>query len=155
MSIIYEALKKVEKNQGLRENKKNTDEKEIFKSKTSKNRFFSGKIIIFIFVGILVCLGLILNLTGRKDNLEMMANKTTEKIEIVSQQVEQYPEIVPGVYALEGVVQDGENSFVVVNGKILKMFDKIDDFTVNRISGNEVELLNLKDNSKLILSLSF
>lgn len=57
------------------------------------------------------------------------------------------------LYTLEGIVYDEAAPFAIINGKMLKKADKIDDFEVIDITAKTVELLNLKDNTKLTLSL--
>jgi len=155
MSIIYEALKKVEKNQKARPVDNGIEALKVFNSAQIKRKIFPRKIMIASIILVLISLGFILYLTGKKYNPNPVLAKEEEKIKATYRKPENYPEMIPSVYVLEGVVQDKETSFAVINGKVLQMLDKIDDFMINKISEDEVELINLKDNSKLILSLSF
>jgi hypothetical protein len=56
-------------------------------------------------------------------------------------------------YNLEGIVYDNQESFAIINGKMLKKTEFIDDFQVSEITATSVELLNSKDNTKHILYL--
>jgi hypothetical protein len=60
---------------------------------------------------------------------------------------------LPGTYGLDGVIDAGANSMAIVNGKLLKVDDAIDDLILKKISPKEVELLNSKDNTTVTLKI--
>lgn len=59
----------------------------------------------------------------------------------------------PGTYTLEGVVDAGPVSMAIINGKLLKMNDVIDDLIVRKVSAREVELSDAGGSRKVILKL--
>lgn len=63
------------------------------------------------------------------------------------------PKVYKG-YLLEGVMYDEQNPSVIINGKLLREADKIDSYIVTEISQDSVQLTNQKDNKTLILYLS-
>jgi hypothetical protein len=63
------------------------------------------------------------------------------------------PQRDPGTYGLDGIINSGEQSMAVVNGKLLKPEQSIDHLILKKISAKEVELLNTKDNSMVILKI--
>ncbi len=63
------------------------------------------------------------------------------------------PKRAPGTYGLDGVIDAGENSMAIVNGKLLKIGGTIDYLVLKKIYPKEVELLNTKNNSTVILKI--
>ena len=63
------------------------------------------------------------------------------------------PQRAPGTYGLDGVIEAGDSSMAIVNGKLLKVEGTIDTLILKKISHKEVELLNTKDNSTVILKM--
>lgn len=63
------------------------------------------------------------------------------------------PKRAPGTYGLDGVIDAGDNSMAIINGKLLKVDETIDDLILKKISPKEVELLNTKNNSTVILKI--
>ena len=63
---------------------------------------------------------------------------------------DRYP---PGTYTLEGVIDSGVDSIAVINGKLLKVGETIDDLAVRKVSAREVELFKAGDNSRMLLEL--
>ena len=64
------------------------------------------------------------------------------------------PQRAPGTYGLDGVVDAGSESMAIVNGKLLKVEGSIDHLILKKISLKEVELLNTKDNTTVVLKLN-
>jgi hypothetical protein len=64
------------------------------------------------------------------------------------------PQRAPGTYGLDGIIDAGTDSMAVINGKLMKPEDSIDNLILKKISPKEVELLNTKDNSTVILKLN-
>lgn len=60
---------------------------------------------------------------------------------------------MPGTYDLDGTVDAGENSMAIINGKLLKIEGTIDNLILKKIFPKEVELLNAKNNSTVILKI--
>ncbi len=59
----------------------------------------------------------------------------------------------PDTYLLEGLIYDGEASTVIINGKVLKMHEAIDDYEVISVTPSSVELKNRKSGAGISLSL--
>ena len=59
----------------------------------------------------------------------------------------------PGTYGLDGVIDAGDNSMAIINGKLLKVEGTIDALILKKITPKQVELLNTKDNSTVILNI--
>ena len=57
-------------------------------------------------------------------------------------------------YILEGIVFDPKAPFVLINGKVIKESDNLDNFRIDRISESKVEMTNTRDNNKVTLFLS-
>lgn len=65
------------------------------------------------------------------------------------------PSTPPAPYVLNGIIIDGANSFVIINGKILKRGGTIGDLVLKKFSSREAELENTKDNTTQVLKLLF
>ena len=63
-------------------------------------------------------------------------------------------ERAPGTYGLDGVIDAGAGSMAIINGKLLKVDESIDQMVLKKISPKEVEMLNTKDSSTVILKLN-
>lgn len=59
----------------------------------------------------------------------------------------------PGYYILEGIIYEDKNSSVIINGMLLKLNERIDNWKVIKVTPTGAELKNIKDNSTLSLSL--
>ncbi len=57
----------------------------------------------------------------------------------------------PGTYGVDGIIDAGMASMAVINGRLLKVEDKIDHLVVKVITAHSVELLNTKDNMTMTL----
>lgn len=60
-----------------------------------------------------------------------------------------------GKYSLEGIIYDEESPSAIINGEAVGISDEVGGFTVNRISEDEVELVDPASSAKLVLSLFF
>ena len=58
----------------------------------------------------------------------------------------------PGEYVLEGVIYSSDPT-AVINGKVLKAGEKIDNFVVQEITAQSVQLLKTDDNSSVTLKM--
>ena len=56
-------------------------------------------------------------------------------------------------YTLEGIVYDAGAPFAIINGKVVKTYDTIGAFIVKKIDQEEVEMVNADGSRRLILSL--
>jgi len=160
MSIIYEALKKVENNKGLSAIK-NTYvksnigiEEKTFKPHYYKNKFFLFLVIFSVISGLILSSSKLINLHKSKGSFFAGMAKTNSQFDSRAQLVNSVSKI-SGKYILEGVVDDGENPFAIINGRVLRSYDRIDDYMIMDISKDEVEMVNVHDKSRLNLSLSF
>jgi hypothetical protein len=57
-------------------------------------------------------------------------------------------------YSLTGVIDAGDNSIAIINGKLLKIDGTIDNLMLKKIFPKEVELLNIKDNQSVFLRIN-
>jgi len=152
MSIIYDALKKVE---ATAANEPKTEIKKSAKPKTNT----------FLLYVLIICLGLFIanilyGLISKKTPLKItgLATKTqssVDKKELVSQPSGKtpVPEIntsvgngietpkePPPSFVLNGVFFSGAEGYALINNRIVKKGDKIDGATVTQIFLDEVEL---------------
>ncbi|MBU2436648.1 MAG: hypothetical protein KKE55_03005 [Candidatus Omnitrophica bacterium] len=137
MSIIYEALKKVE-----------NKEKNAPSIKSRENLF----ILIPLATGI-ICL-LTLGFLYFKEDNPLFSTKLKKmgmnKKKNTSSGEKKYS---PHHYILEGIVFDQETPSCIINGKVLREQDEISGLKVTNITPTSVELHNPGDNSKISLSL--
>ena len=56
-------------------------------------------------------------------------------------------------YVLEGIVYDAGAPFAIINGKVVKTYDTIGAFIIKQIDQQEVEMVNVDGSRKLTLSL--
>lgn len=160
MSIIYEALKKTESREGKKTNDSGSGRdlplkvgrlSKIEDKKKIKPNF--AILFLIFFVGLFFLwnyfskqfemLPIYSALKIKKNNFERFSHlfKTDNK---TSQE-----------YILNGIVYDNENSSVVINGRLIKEGETINDFVVNDISRKKVKLINSSNNKELVLSLPF
>jgi hypothetical protein len=174
MSIIYDALKRVEEAKGANVNAQIAHLPDLI-AVANKTRVKNNRSKIYVF---LVSLALLvffaekvyINYTkGQKTTAAVWqetkvkeTNIVTPAQEIVSPPLEQeVKEILPlppelpaaPVYNLEGIIFDSALPMAIINGKMVKKGDTIGDSQVSEITATAVELLNLKDNTKFTLSL--
>jgi len=124
MSIIYEALKKVEK-------RKN--------SSKGKRKWFFLLLIFFLFF-----LGVFYGVRNKEKFYQK--KKSPKKITPSSSKKEKK-------YILEGIVYDKKLPLAIINHKVLRKNDTIDEYKVTEITPSSVRLINLKDGRMLSLLL--
>jgi|GEM_PF-3026386 hypothetical protein len=162
MSVIYDALNKPDKD-GDKENQDNgkNDNKPQGKGK-------NAAIVILLFLvicGALYFLGrryvskeTVTNLLAKlspelasanKKNSSARSSKPAAKRIIVPDKT-----YAPNKYVLEGIIYDNNGAvpLVIINGKVLKEKDQIDNYRVANISASRAELINLEDNTPKYLS---
>jgi len=167
MSIIYEALKKVEGQkkilapESIPQSIPLPVEREEKKVSKDKKLFLPPIVILLIVLGLSV-LPFILPQQKQAQEQEIIA-PVAEKREIdpvrVPEPKSQAPEEVilrkepVQEYVLEGIVYDPKAPFALINGRVIKESDELDGFRIDKISEDNVEMTNTQDNNKVILSL--
>jgi len=157
MSIIYEALKKVEK----RKNPLDLDEsKEAqapikedieIKPQTNKKNVLLVSVMFAVTLILFFLFNYIMNSTQKANASSSSARKESKAYNIGN--------ILGGSkknnsgYNLEGIVFDKTNPFAIINGKVVKNYDRLDYFMVVNITEKAVEMTNINDRSRLILTL--
>ncbi len=160
MSIIYEALKKAESREGKKINNSGLVKDLPLKGEKISRIMNKKKIkpasvilLLILFSGLFFLwnpfniqfqkLPFFSNLNRKKNNLEKFSNflKTNDKTSLE--------------YILNGIVYDNEKSSAVINGRIIKKGDKINNFIVNDISSKTVKLMNNSSGKEIILSFPF
>ncbi|MCF7908106.1 MAG: hypothetical protein K9L86_04460 [Candidatus Omnitrophica bacterium] len=166
MSIIYDALKKLEGN-----DKSGSSQEEPGKNLTQpkKSRWSLNKKIISILIVILAVTILVFSFTvGRQYLLEKASSlfSLIKKGDLSDQQKSlgfKLPlpsKSVPGsgkagVYRLDGIIYDLDFPVAIINGNTLKEEDLVGEYRVVEITESTVELVNINDQTKLILSIGF
>lgn len=169
MSIIYDALRKAEKNsQGFPLEKKEGIylKKEKKSKKTGFFLLIAGFFLLAFFAGY--------NFFFSEENFSFFQQKEVTKTnqepvstEEANLKREMDAELALGLpqkkepgkeknkYRLEGIIFTGQNPFAVINGKRVKVEDTIDDFVVTGISRGSVELSHSQTAEKTILTIDF
>ena len=159
MSIIYEALKKVEERKDISHppvapKVANPEAKK--KKQPIPKKKNTTLILIFAFFLFLAIFFIDNNLRFRLmssgpigESTELSkANKTATVPSVTAEKVY-------NGYVLEGIMYDEEEPSAIVNGRVIKRNDKIDNFVVTDITQNSVELTDSQTNEVSLLSLSF
>lgn len=143
MSTLYDALKKAENKNDSQPPRKN-----------NKSALF----LVLLAIGFLA-----ISFTIKVIKTKKLQNKESKKKEAKKPVLAKGATTTKGApiiekktyvgYVLEGIIYNEEASLVVINGKILRKNEKIDNLVVTNITPNKVELLNLKDNTILSLNL--
>jgi len=150
MSIIYDALKKIE-NKNKVENK---DRQQTAPSKKKNKNIFILMLLITVFCVLLI------DLTYRqlKKSYALKQKKIQEALALQAQKLQNKPKAAEGIEKklpenlnLEGIIYEEKEPLAVINGRILKVKDKIEDLEIVNITPNSVELINTRDNSKVLL----
>ena len=132
MSIIYEALKRLEK-----------------APQASKSPQKNRKIILFVILSAVFIVFIVL---PRKNAKYSSPSSRINKKKIVHRSSraarKRYPS---GRYVLEGVIYDGQVPRAVINGRLLKQNDKIDNYELIAINSEQAELFDSSSQTKLIL----
>jgi len=146
MSIIYEALKKVEGQKEVLSPESNPQsitlpvEREEKKVSKDKKLFLLPIVILLIVLGLSV-LPFILPQQEQAQEQEVVVSEVTLREEPVQE------------YILEGIVYDPKAPFALINGRVINESDKLGNFRIDKISENKVEMTNTQDNNKVTLSL--
>jgi hypothetical protein len=136
MSVIYDALKKVE----------DKDKRPLDKGK--KKPFILFLCLAVMIIGVAIVF-IVFKLPPKKQTASLPGQKAPALAELDSQ--DKYsPE---SNYVLEGIIYDREAPVAIINGTILKEKDKIGKAEIIKINRDSVELLNLEDNTAFILIL--
>jgi len=152
MSIIYDALQKVENKEA---------DKPQAKVKEKKN---------FLWVLILVCVAVTLGFLFMQYSKKQAIAKGKEQKNITLAQAKTVPAPLPinpakmseasalekpseDIFTLKGIIYSQDNPIAIINGKIVKIKDKIEGFEVKQINPSSVELTKLSDNTPLNLTL--
>jgi len=156
MSIIYEALKKVEEKKSLESSEVekviNDNSKMIKAKQPSKKSFFMLLMILVITLGVFILQkgGYLYprkNEKLRARDLSILKKKILKPTVLVRKAF--------GRYVFEGVIYDEESPSAIINGKVLKESDQIDNFVVTDITKNSVKLIDKKNGTFLKLDLPF
>ena len=160
MSIIYEALKKVEGQKISPPSKSVPAGINLPIRKKEKKGGFGRKVfflslILLLVISVLLFLGL--SLTGQEGIKVAWGGRAYKKPELESHAVE---EIISKKeptreYILEGIIYDQKAPSAIINGRVMKESDKLEIFRIDKISKDKVEMVNTEDNSKVILSLPY
>ena len=174
MSIIYEALKKVEGQkeiltpesipQGVSPSVERVERVEK-KTNREKKMAFLPAILLLIALGI-AALPFILPDQEPVQDQKVVA-PVVERGEIdparVYKVLESRSQVLGEVtlraepvveYILEGFVYDPEAPFALINGRVINESDILGNFQIDRITEDRVGMTNIKDSSKVTLSLS-
>lgn len=141
MSIIYEAIKKLENKDKSKLPGKN-------KKKTFLLLVLLVSIIVFAF-----SIQYFKKKVVKETNIKEAKGPMPGMDSIPEKDAVDSKEDLSSNYVLEGIIYDYLAPLAIINGKILKKYDKIDDLAVINITPNSVELLNPKDNTILTLTL--
>ncbi len=156
MSIIYEALQKAQRYNRSEDAAPLPESVKPAAAAEKKLRFRNRKeplLALAIFLIAAVTILLLLNLDRfRPDRPAQPASQNRSKRFPAVSRINSGSQPLKRGYVLEGIVQDKEAPFAVVNGKVVKKSDKLDGFTITNITENEVEMTDSADNTKLILS---
>lgn len=136
MSIIYNALKKVEDN--------NKEPKPPSSHKTKK--------LLAVLVIAIGSLGVIAYFVVSAKNFFSNPGSEIQAEHSRSGSSGSDRKYKAGRYVLEGIIYDGQIPLAIINGEVLKKGDSIGDYKVTDITDNSVQLLDTKDNTTSTLS---
>jgi len=181
MSIIYEALKKVESSPANNTNKAfrlpDASNSSLRQSKKINLTFYAlivGCVILTVFIALSAYFSnrnsqseAVKNYLAKKE-IEKTKNETpqplTASITETKAGVNTQNSVNPAtsnpssnkpdfpVYSLQGIVYDENSPFAIINGKTLRKSEAIDDFIVTDIAPTTVTLKNSKTDKELALS---
>jgi len=166
MSIIYQALRKLEDNDSSQSSLR-AENKEVHLSKPkSANRFFTKKTIPLLAASLTLAVLVFLLIFGRQyiaeriSSLPFLVKKgslSNSQFKLPLSLSGSNSEVTKpaGAYRLGGIIYDLEVPVVIINGKSLKEGDLIDTYQIGEITQSSVELVSTKDESQLILSVDF
>ena len=163
MSIIYEALQKIEETNQEKDFQINVPTKEDIPQK-GKSRILNFR--LFILLGILIVLSLNYFLfmskkekvpyqsykffSGQQTSLSTESTANPKKLSFV----EKFKtKAKASSYVLEGVVFDESSPFAIINGKLLRQSDQIGDFVLTEIREDSARLTSYDKSITLDLNL--
>ncbi len=134
MSIIYDALKKIEKPAQIKTVEKKTD---------NKKKIILGVLILLIFV---VGINSYLNITGKTQSQkntqpapQIIETMPQEKLPPLASEETPVPEAEP-VLILNGVFFDKNTAYCIINNRVTKELDTIEGAQIKSISMEKVVL---------------
>lgn len=155
MSIIYDALKKAEQDKTGQDKPEN---KVKAPAAVRNKRNNLNLILLAAFAVVFICVVFItVSIGKKKEALRQAQAKKAEEARAAKLAAAKTQaaggQNVSEFYVLEGIIYDKENPSAIINGKILKVKDKIDDFQIQDITPTSVKLINSKDNTTADLNL--
>ena len=152
MSIIYDALKKIEKKEGVIPQGKEPE---------AGDKRKKGFPWVLILIPAIVISASLFILHARKRAVVKAKDIAEVVLPVAPIPIAQEDysnttsgnEFSPGDYVLEGIIYSREDPVAIINGKIFKVKEKVDDLEVANITPDNVELVNPADNSTISLSL--
>ena len=170
MSIIYEALKKVEGRkevlapEGTPQSITLPVEEEEKKANKAKKMSFLPAALFLVALGISALpfilprkkqvqeQGAVIPAVERRKidpartyKVPEAKSQTPEEVTLRKEPVQEY--------ILEGIIYDPKAPFALINGRVINESDILGDFQIDRISKDKVDMTNIKDSSKVTLSL--
>lgn len=148
MSVIFDALKKVEDIGSNNKDKNNVGQTSIIEKATNKT-LKSQKAVrvnkkIFIYIAVILGLSLFFFNSIKKTVKEIVFDGKNK--DFVSKDYTFAPEpekkYAKGKLVLEGIIYDQNFPMAIINGAVLKVGEKIDQFQVLSITKNTVQLIN-------------
>jgi len=172
MSIIFDALKKAADKKGGKENKPGEPPKETVPVNPAevhamhKKRDKAEFIFLILLVGILLFLSSDLIFKKGRRAVKKPAAPSAKAVIPLLGISEQFPlsdlskgsiddsakAAVPDL-VLDGIIYDTKDPVAIINGKILKVGERIQDLEVKSIESESAELINLKDNTTITVKL--
>ncbi len=147
MSIIYEALKKVEGQRRTPNSKPSAATQ--FSPKPAKVTSNFKRILL---TALAIILMISINMS-RQASIPSSQPPAVLKQETLK--LARTNEPAAADYSLEGIIYDFKNPWAIINGKVVKESDSLGSYSVVKIAQDRVEMTDAQDGSQLILSLDF
>ncbi len=158
MSIIYDALKKLEKTTKFTQSEdQGADALELEEIKPQRKVIKSKKDILFVLGSlVLITVSIILFFNSTKDKEDQIPLITNKGIAATETQARKKPvkKQYRG-YVLEGIVFDPQEAFAIINGEVKKVSDEIGSLTIKEITETKVILINPENQKKTELEMPF
>jgi len=164
MSIIYEALKKVEQKNNFSEpqipSESNSKPEQIISPAKNKNIFLLPA-IFFVTLALLLIFIYVLRYRGSEAKLasagrKLMPPVARRKIKPVSSKKALISEDeIKEAYILEGIVYDQKDPFAIINGRVFRNYDRLDNFMIVDITEKTVQIANVENKKRTTLDLAF
>ena len=158
MSIIYEALKKAEAGKGPLS--KESAEEADFVSKDKKSPFFKSRIRdigLFLLLFLIGGFFLVNKYLPVRNKLLQTTNKGAgikKAVEEIKPKGLSKKKVYKG-YVLEGIMYDQDDPSAIINGRVIRKNDSIDDLVVADITQDGVDLSDNQTKEITHLSISF